>query len=51
MNTRYTRTRSYYFAQLVADYFTAWGRYPQWHEFRPLFICASRKAQMVGHLN
>ena len=38
------QARKFYFAQLVADYFAAFGAYPKAHEFRPLFIYATRKA-------
>lgn len=44
MSKRQIATRRYYFAQLVADYFAAFGCYPEWREFRPLFIYATRKA-------
>jgi len=44
MSSRQIQDRRFYFAQYVADYFAAFGCYPEWHEFRPLFIYASRKA-------
>lgn len=45
MTTKQTRARSFYFAQLVADYFAAFGFYPSFNECRTLFLYSTRKAR------
>ncbi len=44
LSPRCRKARSFYFAQLVADYFHAFAKYPAWHELRVLFLYATRKA-------
>lgn len=44
LSKKQVSARSYYFGELVADYFKAFGFYPKFHELRVLFVHAKRKA-------
>ncbi len=48
MKTSLTRSqiqaRRYFFSEYVALYFSRFGFYPAWHEFKAFFTYASRKA-------
>ncbi len=47
LNRKQIRTRSYYLAESVADYFKAFGSYPKYDEMRVFFLYATRKARFA----